>query len=72
VALRTSAGMAVDAEGFDLATDRTWLESHGAVQAKGPMGDVTAGALRLDKAATGPGYVLVFNKGVRLLYQPKH
>lgn len=72
VALNTSTGMAIDAEGFDLATDRTWLESHGAVQAKGPMGDLSAGALRLDKATIGPGYVLVFNKGVRLLYQPKH
>lgn len=71
VAMTTSVGLAIKAEGFDIATDRTWLASHGLVEALGPMGALNAGALRLDKAADGRSYLLVFNKGVRLLYQPK-
>lgn len=72
VELRNSTGLTVTAAGFDIATDRTWAESVGAVQATGPMGEVQAGGMRLDKDAATGAYLLVFNKGVRLLYQPKH
>lgn len=74
VELTSSAGLVVQAAGFGVATDRTLVESRGAVSASGPIGQLTAGALRLSRTETADGaanYVLVFNNGVRLLYQPK-
>jgi lipopolysaccharide export system protein LptC len=71
VELRSSAGYVVEAEGFDLALDRTWLASRGQVAVQAPMGQLTADAMRLDRqGGTGP-YLLVFNGGVRLIYDPQ-
>jgi lipopolysaccharide export system protein LptC len=74
VELTTSAGLVVQAQGFGVATDRTLVESRGSVSASGPIGQLTAGAVRLSRSETPEGvanYVLVFNNGVRLLYQPQ-
>lgn len=74
VEVTSSAGLVVQAPGFGVATDRTLLESRGAVSASGPIGQLTAGALRLRRVTAADGaaqYVLVFNEGVRLLYQPQ-
>lgn len=70
VELRSSSGVAITAEGLVMATDRTWLESRGQVEARGPFGTLSAGQLRLDRGEAAGSYVLVFNAGVRLLYQP--
>jgi lipopolysaccharide export system protein LptC len=52
--------------------DRTGLSSKGTVVATGPIGQLTAGAMLLSEAAGKAGtYVLVFNGGVRLIYEPK-
>jgi lipopolysaccharide export system protein LptC len=72
--LTTSDGLVVQAQGFGVATDRTLVESRGKVTASGPIGQLTAGALRLGRIEALDGsanYVLVFNEGVRLLYQPQ-
>ena len=61
----------IQSEGLALALDRTWLESRGAVSAQGPLGQLTANSLRLDRGAGDKSYLLVFNGEVRLLYQPK-
>lgn len=71
VELRSSAGYLIEAAGFALALDRTWLESRGAVSAQGPMGQLTANGLRLDRDTATGHYLLVFNGAVRLLYQPQ-
>lgn len=74
VELTTSDGLVVQAQGFGVATDRTLVESRGKVTASGPIGQLTAGALRLGRIEALDGsanYVLVFNEGVRLLYQPQ-
>ena len=71
VELRSSAGYVIQSEGLALALDRTWLESRGAVSAQGPLGQLTANSLRLDRGAGDKSYLLVFNGKVRLLYQPK-
>lgn len=69
---RTSNGYDISAEGLLIATNRTFVESKGAVSVAGPVGQLTADHMQMlstgDK--TGP-YVLVFNGQVRLLYQPQ-
>jgi lipopolysaccharide export system protein LptC len=70
VELRTSTGYVISAEGFAFATNRSWFESIGAVAATGPLGQLTAGGLRLDQKVENGPYLLVFKQGVRLLYQP--
>lgn len=70
VRLTTSTGYDISAPGISLATDRTWLQSQGPVTAKGPMGDLQAGALEMRRAAADAPYLMVFNGGVRLLYLP--
>lgn len=71
VELRASTGYVIQSDGFALALDRTWMESRGAVSAQGPLGQLTANGLRLDRGAGDKSYLLVFNGEVRLLYQPK-
>lgn len=71
VELRSSAGYVIQAPGFGLALDRTWLQSRGPVAVESPMGQLTAETMRLDRQdGTGP-YLLVFNGGVRLIYDPQ-
>jgi lipopolysaccharide export system protein LptC len=71
VSLRNSLGYVIAAEGFTMTTDRSGLQSRGAVTAEGPLGQLSAGSLRLERAKDAESYLLVFNEGVRLLYQPK-
>lgn len=71
VSLRNSLGYVITAEGFTMTTDRSGLQSRGAVVAEGPLGQLSAGSLRLERAKDAESYLLVFNEGVRLLYQPQ-
>lgn len=69
--LRSSTGYVVSAQGLDIATDRTFVETRGEVSAQGPMGQLTAQHMQLTRAGQTSGpYLLVFNGKVRLLYQP--
>lgn len=68
VRITSSTGYVMDMPGASMATDRTTLASDGAVAAVGPLGTLTAGAMRI--AMSGTDYVLVFNQGVKLVYQP--
>lgn len=70
VHLATSSGYVVETDAVTMATDRSFLESTGPVQATAPFGAFSAGAMRMERAADGTGHVMVFNKGVRLIYQP--
>lgn len=76
VKLTTSTGYQIETAGLTVALDHTGLDSTGLdstgqVTATGPGGTITAGRLHLGQASAGlPGYQLVFNGGVRLLYQP--
>lgn len=71
VRLTTSTGYVVTTEAVTLGTDRSYMASQGQVQATAPLGSLTAGGMRMDRAADGATYVMVFNKGVRLIYQPQ-
>lgn len=74
VTINTPAGYNIDTEALTLLLNRTHLQSAGAVTAEGPLGRIEAGSMVLDRAG-GPAdkkapYVLVFNGGVKLVYQP--
>lgn len=69
VTLTTSTGYVVTTDGVNAALDRTDIVSDGRVDAEGPAGTLSAGRMRLTQSGSG-GYVLVFNDGVRLVYEP--
>jgi lipopolysaccharide export system protein LptC len=71
VVLTNSTGYRMTAEVMDGTMDATSLVATGSVEAEGPIGQITADRmdLRTDPAATGQ-YLLVFNGGVRLVYEP--
>lgn len=71
VVITNSLGYHIETPGLRVRLDRTALDSDGAVRATGPFGQIEAGSMHLGFADPGkPGYLLVFNGGVRLLYQP--
>ncbi|MBM3614285.1 MAG: hypothetical protein FJX28_02260 [Alphaproteobacteria bacterium] len=70
VRIATSTGYEMTMERLTLGTARSFMESGGPVQATAPMGQLEAGGLRMDLTADGKTHLLVFNKGVRLIYQP--
>ena len=71
VNLSNSAGYSVQTQSSSVALDKTNLESEGPITAKGPVGSITAGRLRLGLAEQDPGsYVLVFENKVRMIYLP--
>lgn len=67
---RSSSGFFLTSDGLGLATDRTLIESRGAVLAEGPIGQLTADHMVLSQQGSDGPYLLVFNGKVRLLYQP--
>ncbi len=73
VVLTTSNGYTIRSQELRALLDRTEIESPGPVTAKAPYGQLDAGSMRYapgrDQAANE---VLVFNKGVRLIYDPKN
>lgn len=71
VRIATSTGYIVTTDRLTMGLDRSFLDSGGAVKATAPMGELTAGNLRLDRAADETTYLMVFNRGVRLIYLPK-
>jgi len=68
VVLTSSTGYVMKMAGVIMATDRTALDSDGAVSAMGPLGTLKAGALHI--GMSGTGYVVVFKGGVKLIYEP--
>jgi lipopolysaccharide export system protein LptC len=70
VSLRDPTGWRVAIEILVAPTDGSGLESPAPVAAEGPAGRLEAGGMTFDRSA-GPGReVLVFNGGVRLVYDP--
>jgi lipopolysaccharide export system protein LptC len=71
VTISTRSGYRMDIPEVLARMDRSGLESRGAVTATGPAGDLQSGGMTLSQDLQAPGaYVLVFNQGVRLVYQP--
>ncbi|MBN8631936.1 MAG: LPS export ABC transporter periplasmic protein LptC [Rhodobacterales bacterium] len=71
VVVTTSSGYRLETAEVAAKLDRTGLESRAPVVATGPMGDIRADRMSIRQDNRTPGaYVLVFNGGVRLVYQP--
>lgn len=68
VVLTSSTGYRIEAPALSVATDRTALDSDGAVTATGPIGNLQAGSLHI--GLEGEAYVVVFKSGVKLIYTP--
>lgn len=71
VALQTSSGYRMSTAAVDMATDRSNLVAPGAVSAEAPYGTITSGAMQMTRATPETPYDLVFNGGVKLVYQPQ-
>lgn len=66
-----NSGYDLKTEAMDLVMDRISLTSRGEVRGTGPLGNLTAGKMRLTVSdETARDYLLVFNSGVHLIYQP--
>ncbi len=71
VLLSQSLGYELRTDSLTLNLDQTGLESAGPVEGFGPLGQLTAGKMILRPADDADAqYLLVFNAGVRLIYQP--
>jgi len=73
ITLETSRGFTARTFGLSFALDRLDIRSQGAISGSGPLGELSAGAMRLfrDTGAESSGYLLVFKGGVKLVYRPK-
>lgn len=69
VYMETSSGYRLGTQELVALLDRTDIRSAGEVSGDAPAGRLTAGSMRLTEDEAG-GYLLVFNDGVRLVYQP--
>ena len=75
VVVTTSSGYRITSDAMSTSLSRTLLESEGPVQADGPAGRLDAGSMSLAPLPDAEGddsanHLLVFNKGVKLVYTP--
>ncbi|MGR3761190.1 LPS export ABC transporter periplasmic protein LptC [Roseobacteraceae bacterium NS-SX3] len=71
VQIISADGLRVETEALTTALKGVDAESPGPVHATGPMGELTAGNMRI-RPATGGGPVhMLFNNGVKLIYDPQ-
>lgn len=70
VRILTPTGYEVLSERLNATLDQTFLESPGAITGTGPLGDFSAGRMVLEQQGESGTYVVVFNEGVNLIYQP--
>ncbi len=71
VKINTSSGYEMTTSGLDAKLDLTRMMSEGAVTATGPMGRIDAGQMEMRQSDVGiDDYVLIFNQGVKLVYDP--
>lgn len=73
VTIVTSSGFTMTTAGLVSRLDQTKMVTDGAVSGKAPFGTIDAGGMEVDGTdPAGSDNVLVFNKGVRLLYDPRN
>ncbi|TNF12789.1 MAG: hypothetical protein EP320_11020 [Rhodobacteraceae bacterium] len=71
VAMQTSDGYRVNSEKMVMKTDGSLLSSPGPIHGEAPFGTLDAGSMQMTPTADGKGHDLVFNGGVKLIYQPQ-
>lgn len=71
VTLTTGTGYSLRTEGLTARLDRTGVEGRHPVKVTSPMGQIEAQGFAVTQDASDPSaYLLVFNGGVKLVYQP--
>lgn len=70
VQISTAAGMMLRTDTLTVATNRITITSGGTVNASGPLGQISAGKMMLIQDGQNGEYVLMFENGVKLVYQP--
>lgn len=70
VRMTTSSGWTLTAPEFTADTARSRIEAPRAVRGAAPFGDLSAGAMTLQRGESDRDHVLNFTGGVRLLYRP--
>jgi len=71
VLILTTTGYRIETERLETRLDRLLATTPGPVTATGPLGDITAGQMRLHEAVHGNGAELLFSAGVTLVYRPE-
>lgn len=72
VRVKTSSGYSLRTDAMRTALDKTDILSRGPVDGDGPPGRLEAGRMHIFEDESRPGaYVLVFQDGVKLIYQPQ-
>jgi lipopolysaccharide export system protein LptC len=74
VVIETLSGYVMTTDTMTARLDRTDLNAPGAVAVMAPYGRIDAGGMTYGSlpGSAGGGEVLVFNRGVRLIYNPKN
>ncbi|PTQ69757.1 LPS export ABC transporter periplasmic protein LptC [Celeribacter persicus] len=70
VEIETSTGYTITSDRVATLLDVSKIESPGTVEADGPAGELTAGAMEISQDPDTNAYLLVFKNGVKLIYQP--
>ena len=70
VRLESSSGYVVTTERIVTSIETSRVVADQIIEATGPLGNITAGAMELSRPNPAEGYLLVFKNGVRLVYQP--
>ncbi len=71
VEITTAGGMMLQTDHLIVATDRTGLETDGPVTAYSPLGQLHAGSMTLTQDSPNKTHVLLFQRGVKLVYLPQ-
>lgn len=70
VLITSSSGYRVSTDEMTADLDRTLIQSHGAVTANGPIGELEAGKMVIELRNSSRSSILVFKDRIRVLYDP--
>jgi lipopolysaccharide export system protein LptC len=71
VRIESSTGYQMETTGLIALFDKGTVESTGPLEVRSPFGALTAGHMIFSQATSDAGSEIVFNQGVRLIYQPE-
>ena len=71
VTITSADGMVVETDALTTALSGLEAESPGPVRARGPIGDLTAGNMRIRSKTEGGPVHMLFKDGVKLIYTPQ-
>lgn len=70
VVLQTDDGMRVETERLDTHLNEINAKAPGTIRATSPLGRLTAGSMSITTESQGNSVQILFNNGVKLVYQP--